>query len=92
MGGMRKSKEDYLTVSHLNRSQKASAKEAVIWLLRHSPCSGDDIAEHFGMQGELVALLVNELIRSGRVSRMPGQENILVFKDPLEKWWEKQLK
>lgn len=89
MGGVRKSREDYLTVTRLNRSQKASAKDAVVWLLKRSPCSGEDIAEHFGMQRELVSQLVDELLRSGRIARLPGQEGTLVFRDPLEKWWEK---
>lgn len=89
MGGVRKCKDCYLPSSGpVNRSQKESAKEAILWLLGRGMYSTFEISEHFGMDEGVVNELLYELVRSGRVTWVVGNPPLLRLRDPLEKWWE----
>lgn len=82
MGGIRREREGYIPKSGpANRNQKIQAKEAFIRLLgkgRHTP---REIAEHFGMSAEVVNELIDELIKSGQVERMPGSRTLVGLRD-----------
>lgn len=70
MGGIRKHKENYIPLTGiLSRSQKNLAQEAIVWLLSKRMHTLSGIAEHFGMPLEVVAGIVNEMEKGGRVCR-----------------------
>ncbi|SFR02105.1 helix-turn-helix domain-containing protein [Desulfoscipio geothermicus] len=82
MGGVRKYKEDYIPVSGKpNRSQKSSAKEAILKLLALKKHTETDIAEHFGLPGQLVNELIKDMEKTGRVSREKGTSYIILNND-----------
>jgi len=73
MGGIRKIKAGYVPVSgSLNRSQRVAAREAITWLLSIKKHTELGIAEHFGMSQALVAELIRDMEKMGRVSREKG--------------------
>lgn len=89
MGGLRKFNDCYIPSSGpLNRSQKDSAKEAILWLLGRGAYSPPEISEHFGMDEVVVNELLYELVRSGHVTWVVDNHPLLRLRDPLEKWWE----
>lgn len=70
MGGVRKYKENYIPLTGiLSRNQKNLAKEAIVWLLSKRMHTLAGIAEHFGMPLEIVAGIVDEMEKRGRVCR-----------------------
>lgn len=79
MGGIRKFKEDYIPASGvLNRSQKTSAKEAILLLLSQKKHTEVDIAEHFGMSLHLVIKLVKDLEKARMVVREKGSSHYII--------------
>lgn len=83
MGRVSRKQENYISQDvEINRSQKASAKEAILWLLSRGPHSEEDISEHFGLAPEVVAMIVREMIKTGRIERQAGNRALLAPKDP----------
>lgn len=83
-------RENYITPGlravAISQRQKVLARDAILWLLKKHPHSEEDIAEHFGLPQDLVAMLVRELERAGRVVRTPGPRPLLRAQDPLGRW------
>lgn len=83
MGRLRKEQENYISyTTAINRSQKAYAKDAVLWLLTRGTQTEADISEHFGLPVDVVSLIVEELEKSGRVQRQSGSQSQLKLKNP----------
>lgn len=59
--------KDTIFSSSISRSQKTSAKKAILWLLSKAPHTVDEIADHFGISAVLVKFLMEELICSGQI-------------------------
>ncbi|MDQ0287718.1 DNA-binding IscR family transcriptional regulator [Desulfofundulus luciae] len=70
----------------LTRRQKKAAGEAVIRLLGRASGNISELAEHLGLDEELIDQLLQELVRVGRVRRNP--DGGFSLHDPLSKWWE----
>jgi len=88
MGGIRKFSDKYIPVSGpANRSQRSTAKEAILWLLNQRPHSTVQISEHFGLDLEVVNQLVDELLQADRIQWTKNKDTLLV-RDTLGRWWE----
>ncbi|MCL6638158.1 MAG: hypothetical protein K6T80_00575 [Firmicutes bacterium] len=85
MSRVRREQENYISsLDGINRSKKSSAKEAILWLLGRGPHTEDEIAEHFGLPGEIVSQIAGELIKAKRVVRQPGVKGMLALRDPFK--------
>lgn len=92
MGGIRKFSDKYIPISGpANRSQRSTAKEAILWLLDQRPHSAVQISEHFGLEIEVVNQLVGELLQAGRIQWAKNKDTLLV-RDTLGRWWEGSTK
>ncbi|MBC7105655.1 MAG: hypothetical protein H5T97_06935, partial [Firmicutes bacterium] len=53
-------RENYITLGSraigISQRQKVLARDAILWLLKRHPHSEEDIAEHFGLPQDLVAV------------------------------------
>jgi len=86
LGRVNRKQENYISRdTGINRSQKTYAKEAVLWLLSLGPQTEEDISEHFGLSMGIVAVIVEELIRTGRIERQAGNRALLALRDPFKK-------
>lgn len=86
MGRVRRERENYISkATEVNRSQKAHAKEAVLWLLARGPHTEEEISEHFGLSADVVSLLAEELIKTGRIQRQARNQRLLALRDPFKK-------
>jgi len=82
LGRLRKEQENYISyATAINRSQKAYAKDAVLWLLARGTQTEEDISEHFGLPVDVVSLIVNELEKTGRVQRQSGSQSLLKLRN-----------
>ncbi|MHB8918792.1 MAG: winged helix-turn-helix transcriptional regulator [Desulfocucumaceae bacterium] len=87
MGGLRRETEGYIPKNGpANRSQRILAKEAIIELLKKGRHTTREIAEHFGISVEVVSELTDDLVKAGRVCRVPGKRPLVGLKSPLEIW------
>ncbi|MCL6560213.1 MAG: helix-turn-helix domain-containing protein [Firmicutes bacterium] len=85
MGRVRREQENYISgTASVNRSQKAYAKDAIIWLLARSPHTEVEISEHFGLPREVVSMIANELVKSGRIIRLSDSPSLFALKDPFQ--------
>ena len=91
MGGINRTKDCYIIpAGPANRSQRNSAKEAIVWLLGRAKFSAEDISEHFGLQKNITLELLQELVDSGRVKRFEKGGGVFGLSDPLGKWFLKK--
>ncbi|HUW63779.1 MAG TPA: hypothetical protein VMW83_03630 [Spirochaetia bacterium] len=60
----------------ISRRQKNLAKTAVLWLLHCGPHTQEEIAEHFGLAGPVVASLLAELTAAQEVIRSPEKKYV----------------
>ncbi|MFZ5632515.1 MAG: hypothetical protein ACOY40_06665 [Bacillota bacterium] len=87
MGGIRKEREGYIPINGpVNRNQRTLAKEAIVMLLKKGKHTPREIAEHFGLQEEIVNALIDELVKAGCVERMAGKRQYIGIRDPFRKW------
>ncbi|MHB8156597.1 MAG: FeoC-like transcriptional regulator [Desulfocucumaceae bacterium] len=81
MGGIRKEKEGYMLAGRpASRNQKILAKEAIVGLLAKGRHTSFEIAEHFGLSKETVEMLVDDLVRAGRVVRAKERPNHITLR------------
>lgn len=86
MGRVRRVQENYISkATEVNRSQKSYAKEAILWLLARGPQTEEDISEHFGLSNDIVSLIAEELVITGRIQRHSGNQALLTIRDPFKK-------
>lgn len=85
MGRLRKEQENYISyATEVNRSQKAYAKDAVLWLLARGTQTEEDISEHFGLPENVVSLIVEELVKTRIVQRQSGSQSLLKLINPFK--------
>lgn len=86
MGRVRREQDNYISkATEVNRSQKAYAKDAILWLLARGPHTKEEISEHFGLSDDVVSLIAEELVKRGRVQRQSGNQALLAIKDLFNK-------
>jgi len=85
MGKVRSVQENYIQeLSEVSRSQKAYARDAILWLLTRCPHSKTDISEHFGLPADIVSLVVDELLKAGRIEQKSGKQALLTLREPFK--------